>query len=554
MMSKSCPTLIPPGPPCGATLPAVVRWAAKQYGDRELLVLGEKRISFIEAEHQSAALAKGLVALGIGKGTRVGILMENAPDWPLCFFAAARAGALTVSLSTFYQAPEIAWALRHNDVDTLLVTARYLAADYIERLERALPGLQEHTDTELYLPGHPFLRRIVVFGGCDRPWAIKGADSILAAAAAKPQIGDAFLAQVEKNIVPADDLIIICTSGSTAEPKAVLHTHGVCIRSTYDFLDYMDMRPGDRSYNGLPFFWIGGHNINLMPALYLGGTLCFAPTPSADAIFDTIQKERVTRVCLWPTQIPALLERAEGRDLSTVRTGLGEPRDPWGDVIPRDRRLAGVLGMTESFGMHSIYRTWLPTPAGKGGSWGQTVRGMERRIVDPATGADLPRGTEGELYIRGYSMMKGYYRKEREECVTRDGWFATGDLAIIDEDDHIFFTGRLGELVKTSGANVAPREVELALQRLPGVREAIAFGLPDAVKGEKVVAVLIAQSDVTLDVADIMARLKQDVSPYKVPAEFVVMTFDDIPRTGSQKPNKPQLKTMVAAILDQRET
>jgi acyl-CoA synthetase (AMP-forming)/AMP-acid ligase II len=90
MISKSCPTLIPPGPPCGATLPAVVRWAAKQYGDRELLVLGEKRISFIEAEHQSAALAKGLVALGIGKGTRVGILMENAPDWPLCFFAAAR--------------------------------------------------------------------------------------------------------------------------------------------------------------------------------------------------------------------------------------------------------------------------------------------------------------------------------------------------------------------------------------------------------------------------------------------------------------------------------
>jgi acyl-CoA synthetase (AMP-forming)/AMP-acid ligase II len=551
-MPMTCLTLIPPGPPCEATLPAVVRWAAEQHGDRELLVLGDRRISFVEAERQSAALAKGLIALGIGKGTRVGILMENTPDWPLCYFAAARAGALTVSLSTFYQAPEISWALRHNDVDTLLISARYLAADYIERLERALPGLAAHTDTELYLPSHPFLRRIVVFGACDRPWAMQGAEAILAAAAARPQIDDAFLAQVEVNIVPADDLIIICTSGSTAEPKAVLHTHGVCIRSTYDFLDYMDMRPGDRSYPGLPFFWIGGHNMSLMPALYHGGSLCFSATPAAGDVIDVIERERVTRVGIWPTQIPALVDRAAGRDLSSVRTGVGEPRDPWGDVIPPDRRVAGVLGMTESSGMHSIHRIWLPTPVGKGGSWGQTVRGMERRIVDPGTGEEVPHGTEGELYIRGYAMMKGYYRKEREECVTRDGWFATGDLAIIDEDDHIFFTGRLGELVKTSGANVAPREVELALQRLPGVREAIVFGLPDPVKGEKVMAVLVAESDVALDVVDVVAQLKQDVSPYKVPADFVVMAFEEIPRTGSQKANKPQLKAIVTALIDQR--
>lgn len=547
-MTTPAPAL--PGPPCKATLPAIVRWAAEAHGERDLFVMGDRRVSFAEADRQSKALAKGLLALGIGKGTRIGLLMENSPDWPLCFFAAARSGALTVALSTFYQPPEISWAVRHNDLGTLLISARYLKADYIERLERALPGLAAHTGTELYLPEHPYLRRIVVFGECDRPWAMNGADAILAAAAARPQIDEAFLARIEENIVPADDLVIICTSGSTAEPKAVLHTHGVCARVTYEFLDYMDMRPGDRSYNGQPFFWIGGININLMPALFHGATLCFAPSPAPEDVLDLIEREQVTRLSLWAAQTHGLLERAGGRDLTSIRTGGIEPLDRWGEVIPPDRRIGGLMGMTESFGMHSIHHLWLPTPVGKGGSWGQTMRGMERRIVDPATGEELPRGVEGELYIRGYAMMRAYYKKEREETVSRDGWFATGDLAIIDEEDHIFFTGRRGDLVKTSGANVAPAEVELALLRLPGVREAIVFGLPDPVRGEKVTAVLVAKSGETIDIAATASALRQEISPYKVPVEFVVMEADDIPRTGSLKPQKPQLKAIVSTLLE----
>jgi len=442
--------------------------------------------------------------------------------------------------------------VQHNDIDTLLISARYLRADYIERLERALPGLASQKSTELYLAEFPFLRRIVVFGECDRPWATKGADAILAAAAAKPQIDDAFLEQVEANIVPADDLLIICTSGSTAEPKAVLHTHGVCTRISHEFLDYMDTRPGDRSYTGQPLFWIGGINVNLMPCLYLGATLCFSRSPAPDDVIDTIEKDKVTRLSMWAAQVHGILERAEGRDLGSVRAGLREPRDPFGEIIPPDRRMPSVMGMTESFGMHSIDRIWLPTPVGKGGHWGRHVRGMERKIIDPETQEECPPGVEGEVYIRGFSMMRGYYKKEREEAFTRDGWFATGDLAIIDADDFIFFTGRRGDLIKTSGANVAPREVELALQKFPEIREAIVLGMPDPVKGEKVVAVLIAQSGRTVDPPSIAVRLRDEISPYKVPSEIFVMEFDDIPRTGSQKPQKPQLKAIVAELLKTR--
>lgn len=534
-----------PDPPCGATLPRVLRWAADTYRDRDLFVLGDRRISFAQAERQAADLALGLVARGVGKGTRVGILMENAPDWPLCFFAAARVGALTVSLSTFYQAPEVSWALRHNDIDTLLISSRYLKTDYLDLLERALPGLAESQGPELYLPEHPFLRRIVVWGDCNRPWALKGPAALLEAAERTPGADERFLQALEANVAPADDLLIICTSGSTSEPKAVLHTHGVCVRASYEFLDYMDLRPGERSYTGQPFFWIGGINVNLMPTLFQGGTLCFSPTPRPEDILDVIERERVTRLSLWPAQTHGLRQIAEGRDMSSIRSGWSEPRDPTGAVIPPDRRMGGVMGMTESFGMHSIDRIYMPTPVGQGGHWGRHTRGVERVIVDPETRATLPSGREGELLIRGPILMRGYYKKEREEAFTVDGWFATGDLAVIDGDDYIYFTGRRGEMVKTAGANVAPKEVELALMGHPAVREAIVFGMPDPVKGQKVVAVLVPKTEAGLDANEVGAWVRTRISAYKAPAEIHVMAFEAIPRTGSQKPIKPRLQALL---------
>lgn len=548
-MTIEAPAIVPPGTGYKATLPEVVKWAARTHGEREFLVMGDRRVRFVDAERESAALAKGLLALGIGKGTRLGLLMENSPEWPICFFAAARTGALTIALSTFYQAPEISWGLRHNDVDTLIIPPHYLKADYIERLERAIPGLAEQTSPELYIPGHPYLRRIIIWGECDRPWALKGPSDVIAAAQARPQIDDAFLEQVEENIAPADDLLIICTSGSTAEPKAVIHTHGVAVRMCHEFVDYLDMQPDDRSYSGQPLFWIGGINVNLMAAVFNGATMCFSTSPEPGDVIDMIERERVTRLSMWAAQVHGLREHANGRDLSSVRNGYFEPVDPFGREIPPDRRMASMMGMTESFGMHSIDRMYHPTPVGKGGHWGRQLRGIERRIVDPQTREELPSGTEGEVFIRGFSLMRGYYKKEREEVFTRDGWFATGDLAIMDDEGFIFFTGRLGELIKTSGANVAPREVELALQRYPEVREGIVFGLPDPVKGEKVTAVVIPQSGQTIDPAALKARLRQDISPYKVPVHIIEMAFDDVPRTGSQKPQKPQLKAIIAAKL-----
>lgn len=535
------------GEPIRPTLPEAIKAAARAYEDREYIVLGERRVTFRQAERESAALALGLLALGVGKGSRVGLLMPNTPDWPVCWFGAARAGALTVALSTFFQTAELSWALRHNDIDTLLISARYLKNDYLERLERAVPGLAEQTDPDLYLPSHPYLRRIVVWGDCDRAWAMKGPDALLAAAAARPQLDEAFLIAVEAEIAPADSLITICTSGSTAEPKAVVHTHGTATRATFQFLPYYDFRLEDRHYSGHPFFWIGGLNVNLLPVLYTGGCQVCAPSPTPDAIAEVAERERVTRLSLWPVQAADIAAAAKqhSRDLSAVRIGLGEPTDEAGQVIPRAQRYGGVFGMTESFGMHSLEKLDRPAPPGKAGSQGRTLPGVERRIVDRDTGEAAPAGEVGELHLRGHTLMQGYYKREREEVFGPDGFFATGDLCREDEEGYLYFAGRASQMIKTSGANVSPREVEVALMRHPQVREAFVFGMPDDLRGEVVTAVLVPAAGAEIDVPTLLAQLRHEISPYKAPKAAFVIEHDAVPRTHSDKVDKSRLKEMV---------
>ncbi|TAL04164.1 MAG: long-chain fatty acid--CoA ligase [Rhodospirillaceae bacterium] len=528
------------------TLPALIQHAARTHATREYLAGPERRLTFAETERESARLARGLLAMGLGKGARVGLLMPNGPDWVTSFFAISRIGALTVTLSTFFQSSEISWGIRHNDIDTLLISAKYLNADYLERLERAIPGLADQRTPELAFASHPFLRRIIVWGECDRPWALKGPASLHAAADARPQFDDTLLAATEANVVAADWLVTICTSGTTAEPKAVVHSHGGALRAVRMFTHFFNHRPDDRLYTGQAFFWVGGLNVNIIPALFIGNCLCFARTPDVADIVDTIVRERVTMLSLWAAQGIGIAEHAAkvGADLSLIRRGLGQQCDEWGQLIPRDRQTI-AMGMTETFGMHSMERYYVAAPAGKAGNWGRCVPGMERRVVDPETREDVAVGQAGELYVRGQALMIGYYKREREETFTREGYFATGDLVSIDEDGYIYFHGRRTEMIKTSGANVSPREVEASMSKLEGVREAIVFGVPDPIRGEVVVAVAVPMEGWALEEATLREALKKEISSYKVPKHIFFMGFDEIPRTGSQKVRKGDLRNLL---------
>ena len=526
----------PTDPGFAPTIPNLLAHAAENFSQAEFLVDDKRTLTFAQADAASAEIAKGLLALRIGKGTRVGLLMPNTADWVLCWLAAARVGALTQLFSTLYKPAELNWGLGHLDVDTLLVAGAYLNVDFLQRLEEAIPDLAAQTSTTLNLPSHPYLRHIVVWGDCDRPWAIKGAEALKAIAAQSPQIDSNFLKQVESKIAPADLLVTISTSGATAHPKAVVHTHGAAVRVPYAFLDYIDFRPDDRNLVGMPFFWVGGFNVNLIPAMHRGATLVFAASSKNADMLDAIKRHKVTRLPWWPIQMKALLQEAEARgaDLSSIR-----------DLA---NRLVGSasFGMTETFGMHSIEPRTSVLPRDKVGSLGRNLPGVERKIVDLETGLETSPGKAGELYVRGYSVMTGYYKVEREDTFTRDGYFPTADVCSIDHDNYIRFHTRRNDMIKTSGANVAPLEVERVLIAAPSVKEAYVFGLPHPTKGEAVIAVVVGGADGVLDTEAVRQLASTHLSSYKVPQAIVPMDAEAIPRTASGKVNKPSLAQLVS--------
>ena len=528
------------------TLPALLRGCAERFGERDMLALGERRLSFAEAERESARLARGLLASGVGKGTRVGLLMPNGPEWALAWLAACRIGALLVPLSTFLRARELAWNLRHADVHTLLVADHYLNHDYPARLEEAFPELERADGAPLHLRAAPYLRRVRVWGECDRPWATREPEALHALADAAPPLDEAFLREVEAEVTPADPMVVLYTSGSTAEPKGAVHTHGSALRHSALLNRFRHGTSADKQYSPMPWFWVGGFNLFLLGTLHSGACLFCEESFDVDRILDLIERERITIIGAWPHHAKAISEHprfAQG-DFDFIRYGgyatLGAPhRPPEPDLLPN------ALGMTETFANHSTEEAGIQLPERKRGSFGRALPGIERRIADPRTHEEVAPGESGELLIRSYSLMQGLYKLEREQVFTPDGFYPTGDHCRIDADDYLFFQGRLSETIKTGGANVAPREVELVLETFEEIKEAYVVGLPDAEMGQLVAAAVVLWEGHQANPQTLRERARQQLSAFKVPRHIEILSAAEIPRTASDKILRPRLQRLL---------
>jgi acyl-CoA synthetase (AMP-forming)/AMP-acid ligase II len=539
-----------PFPDFAPSVPVFLRALAARFGEQELVVLGERRLSYAGAERESARLARGLLAAGAGKGTRVALLQPNGPDWVLGWLAAARIGALVVPLNTFYPPRELGYVLRHADVHTLLTAARYLKHDYLERLEAAAPELRDAKGATLLLRSLPCLRAVHVWGEHDRAWAGDGPRGLPALAAASPALDDAFLAAVEAEVTPADPMVVIYSSGSTAEPKGAIHTHGAVIRHAFNLNAFRDVLPGDRIYTAMPFFWVGGFAFGLVSAMHLGATLVCEESFEPGRTLDLIERERVSVVAGWPHQVAALLDHPSlpRRDLSCVRAGS------FHDALPGRRRpdpelRSNSLGMTETGGPHTIERMDVDLPESLRGSFGRPVPGLEHKVIDPETGAELPPGELGEIAVRGYSLMQGLYKQEREDTFDADGFYRTGDAGYFDAGGHLYFKARLRELIKTAGANVAPREVEVVLESFPDVKHAYVLGVPEPARGQDVAAVIVARDGAEPAADALRERARKELSAYKVPRHWLFAAADELPFTDSGKIDKRRLEAWVVERL-----
>src|SRR6185369_6031033 len=285
------------------------------------------------------------------------------------------------------------------------------------------------------------------------------------------------LAAVEKEVAPSDLISIIYTSGSTADPKGIMHTHGAFMRQSAKLCATYPYQWDDRVYAPMPFFWVGGLTFTVLNAMYIGATV-LGTAKTGPELLDFVERERATYVVAWPhiTRALAADPMLSKRDLSSMRGGgLVEVLPP--EKRPKNQLFFGqCLGMSETSGPHTISLPDLPDHLI--GSMGPPMPGMQHRIVDVDTGKELQSGETGELQVRGDALMAGMVKRDRAEVFDADGWYHTGDLCSW-KDGHIYFHGRLDDMIKTSGANVSPREVEAVLMGLPGVAQASVSSVPD---------------------------------------------------------------------------
>lgn len=549
MVLNEADALKPPGAeaiPYPATIPEMLRHSFAKHNLTEAVVSGERRLSYGDIDRESADLAAGLVALGIGKGTRVGILMPNDPEWAVTFSAVARTGAVTIGISTFLKAPELLYILKHADVDTLIIANQMRGHDYLERLEEIFPSLRDSDGSKsLWLDEAPYLRRILTSGPASRRW-LRGTLGEI-----KRQKNDGelkcdsrFLDSIQKNISPADLAVIIYTSGSTAAPKAVVHTHDAIVRHTIAVSKVVHVSKGDRICAAMPFFWVGGLLVTMLAPFVNGATLICPQSQDPEELVSLLAKEKITHLSGWGNVLAAVADRSTGG--TNILAGLRPMTDAQRLFFQREpiEGIPNQLGMTETFGHHSSEPANSTLPPGRAGAFGRNLPGIQRRIIDPETGREVPAGVVGELCVRGYSLMAGFYKVERWRTFDEDGWYHTGDKCSIDDDGYLFFYGRYGDMIKTSGANVSPPEVEEVIRGFPEIVDVAVFGVPDGRVGEVVCAAVVVKAQAKLTEEELISRMKNILSSFKVPKRIQFMEFDAIPRTESGKVRKHLLRKM----------
>lgn len=522
----------------------LVRWCAAQWGDQPFAVLGDQRLSYAEADAQSARLAKGLLASGVGKGSRVALLAPNSPAWIVGWLAATRIGAVVPLLNTYSKARELGWILRHADAAALLTVDAHLGHDYLARLEQAAPDLAGQRHEQIFIESHPYLRSVWTWGEGHRPWAGSVADL----AARGDDVTDGLLREVEAEVTPADPMVVVYSSGSTADPKGAVHSHGASVRHAHNLGQMRDLRPDDVLYTPMPLFWVGGFSFTLIAAMHAGASLVFEEQFEPGATLELIERERVTQVLGWPHMAKALVDHPSfaERDLSSIRSGSYAALLPQEQQAAAEVPTANSLGMTETLGPHTFDSKDHPLPPEKEGSFGFSVPGVEHKIVDPVTLEDLPVGQTGELWLRGYSLMLGLHKRERAETFTPDGWYRTGDGGYFDDDGHFYFTGRMGDLIKSSGMNITPREVELVLEAMPEVTLAFVTGVDHPDRDQDVAAAIALSPGATLDEDEARRRVKEEIASYKVPRHIAVFASQtELPWLDSGKVDRRRLTAML---------
>jgi fatty-acyl-CoA synthase len=517
-------------PLLGETIGDNLRRTVERHGDRDALVVCSQgvRLTYRQLWEATTAVARGLMALGVRPGDRVGIWASNRWEWVAVQYAAARVGAVLVTVNPAYLADELGYVLRQSGVSVLLHADGFKQTAYGPLLAAARGGC-------------PDLRHALHL---DRDW-----DGLCRRAG---EVSEADLSAVEGSLRFDDPINIQYTSGTTGSPKGATLTHHNILNNGYFVGLALGYTAADRVCIPVPLYHCFGMGLGCLACTSTGACMVFpggwfSPATTLAAIGG----ERCTSLYGVPTMFRAVLDdpALDATDVSSLRTGImaGAPCP-----VELMKRVVGRLHMPEvAIGYGMTETSPISTLSARDdsledrvGTVGRVMPHLEVSVRDPDTGEVMPRGVPGEFCTRGYSVMRGYWRDEAATRAAVDvaGWMHSGDQAVIREDGHVCITGRLKDLIIRGGENIAPREIEEALLGHPAVREAQVIGVPSERYGEEVMAWVRLAPDSAADGEALAAYCRERLAGFKVPRFWRFV--DAYPMTVTGKVQKYRLREM----------
>jgi fatty-acyl-CoA synthase len=468
----------------------------KQPAGREALVTASSRLTYGELLQKAKSAAGAMQSLGLKKGDHVGILMGNDEKWLALWYGAALIGAVTVPVNTRFKTNEIDFCLKKSDCKALFYVKSFLNIDFESMLAGIKPPIA--VDVSSSLPSSSY--RDV---------------------------------QVEET----DSLLIQFTSGTTAYPKGVMLSHHNMLRDAWEAGKRVGVRPEDRYFNCRPFFHAAGSTLSALMALTHGCTLVTLPTFDAGAALEMMERERCTLISGNDTLFQMLMGHA---DFPKRKLSL---RGGWAAAGPQTmRRIIDVLGAKEICAAYGLSEA---SPNCVMNDWRDAEELRVNGLPQPLPGVEIRISGEGEIQVKGWNVMKGYYNNPEatEKTFTADGWLKTGDLGELTPDGRLRMTGRLKDVFRVGGENVAPAEVEEVLLAHPAVQTAQVIGVPDARLGEVPCAYVTLKSDQSILESELIEWCKTRSANFRVPRYLrIVQDFEAIGMTASGKVQKSKLR------------
>lgn len=524
------------------TLSQVLSQTADRFPDRPAVIYQGQRTTYRELNEAVDRLGRGLMALGVEKGDKVGLWMPNLPEWVVAYFAIARIGAVVVPMNTRYKAHEVHYILENSEATTLFMVDSFVGIDYLSMIG----GIREN------LPG---LKHVIVHG--ERRDSMQTLSEVSALGAER--LSDGALAKRDALCDPQENVFILYTSGTTGNPKGAMLSHHNIAQNARQVTEVLHASEDDVFLLGVPFFHCFGCVMGIAGAITWGASLIPMPLFKAKEALEIVEEEAVSVLYGVPTMFVLELEETrKGKadrsqyDISSLRTGImaGAPcpvEVMRGTMEELGCNVSIAYGLTEASPVITMTR-FDDSLERRVETVGRPLPGIEVRIADDAR-RPLPTGEMGELACRGYNVMLGYYKMPDKtvEVIDEDGWLYSGDLATMDEEDYVKIVGRKKDMLITGGFNVYPAEIEEYLFTHPKVQNVSVVGVSDNVMGEVAIAYIIPREGATIDPQEIVDYCSGEIANFKVPRYVEIVSA--FPMTQSGKVQKFLLREAAANAL-----